>query len=61
MRNRLNGITGVRLAALERRSETAGVNGSGRSILLPQEVMKYAPKTEGGLVFRDYRTNTTLG
>jgi hypothetical protein len=61
MRNRLKGITSARLAALERRSETAGGDDSGLSILLPQEVMKYALNTEGSLVFRDYRTETKVG
>jgi hypothetical protein len=40
----MKGITGNRFAALERRSEKTGVSGSSLSILLPQEVMKYAPK-----------------
>ncbi len=46
--------------AHERLSDRPGFMAPAFQYYLPQEVIKYAPDTEGGLVFRDHRSKATL-
>jgi hypothetical protein len=60
MRKGWKGIVSESGTAPERLSDRPGLTAPAFQSCLPQEVMKYAPDTEGGLVFRDHRSKAAL-
>ena len=60
MRKGWKGIVSESGAAPERLSDRPGSKTPAFQSYLPQEVMKNAPDTEGGLAFRDHRSKAAL-
>jgi hypothetical protein len=60
MRTGRKGIVSESGTAPERLRDRPGSESPAFQSCLPQEVMKYAPDTEGGLAFRDHRSKAAL-